>query len=52
MKSEDLEKQIVIEREKLNQLIIDNNLNMACESVLAQSRVVDIILTELMTVNS
>ncbi len=52
MKIEDLEKQIVIEREKLNQLIIDNDLNMSCESVLAQSRIVDVILTKLMTLNS
>ncbi len=45
-----LEEQIRIEREKLNQIILDNDLDMACEEVLRQSEVVDIIITKLMNI--
>lgn len=43
-----LEEQMKVEREKLNQLIIDNDLDMSCANVIRQSEVVDVILTQLM----
>ncbi len=35
------------EREKLNQIIIDNDLDVSCKEVIYQSTVVDEILTKL-----
>lgn len=43
-----LENEMRIQRELLNKIIIDNDLNMSCEPVLNQSRVVDLIITQLM----
>lgn len=44
-----LEEQMKIEREKLNQLVVDNDSDMSCANVIRQSEVVDVILTKLMT---
>lgn len=46
MNIEILEQQIKIERDKLNQIIIDNDLDMSCTSVIEQSQVVDTILSK------
>lgn len=43
-----LEEQMKIEREKLNQIVIDNGLDMSCANVIRQSEILDVILTKLM----
>ncbi len=48
---EQLEQEIKIQRDLLNQIVVENNLNMNCEAVLSQSRVVDLIITKLMEID-
>ncbi len=45
------EKKMNIEREKLNQVIIENNYNMAAKAVIEQSQVVDVYISKLQELN-
>ncbi len=42
-----IETMLRVERDKLNQVILDNNLNMSCTEVILQSTVVDELLNKL-----